>query len=143
LKKNKIQQDTEKKDTTTLRVMNWALSIALIFGTIIMIFNATLTGTLYLLFFLAIAITAYPLPAILLYPGQSKILGMTVGLDKKNKLFYKIAIGSSFLFLLIGAGIIITAISTGQYVLVILGFIFTLVSLSNVKALDICVKELK
>jgi len=79
----------------------------------------------------------------LLYPGQSKILGMHVGLDKKNKLFYKIAIGSSFLFLLIGAGIIITAISTGQYVLVILGFIFTLVSLSNVKALDICVKELK
>lgn len=142
MKKKNTQEDTIKKDTTTLRIINWAFSIALVFGSFVILFNATQTGTLYLLFFLLLAITSYILPAILLYPGTSKIFGITIILDKKNKLFYKISIVSNFLFLLVGAGIIITAVVTGQYVLVILGFIFTLLSLSNVKALDFSVKEL-
>ena len=95
MKKKSTQSNTTKKDTTTLRIMNWVFAIALISGSLFMIFNATLTGTLYLL-----------------------------------------------LFLLLGAGIIITAVTTGQFVIVVLGFIFTLLSFANVKALDICVKEL-
>ena len=55
---------------------------------------------------------------------------------------YKISIAANFLFLLLGVGIILAAVYTGQYIIVVLGFIFTLLSYSNIKALDICVKEL-
>jgi len=82
------------------------------------------------------------MPAILLYSGTSKIFTIPLVLDKKNKLFYKISIAANFLFLLVGVGIIITAVYTGQYIIVVLGFIFTLLASSNVKALDICAKEL-
>ena len=140
--KKTIKEDTIKKDTTTLRIINWAFSIALIFGSFVVLFNATQTGTIYLLLFLVITISAYILPAILLYPGISKIFGITIVLDKKNKLFHKLAIGSNFLFLLVGAGIIMAAVYTGQYIIVILGFIITFLSSANIKALDICVKEL-
>ena len=142
MKKKSTQSNTTKKDTTTLRIMNWVFAIALISGSLFMIFNATLTGTLYLLLFLLVTFGAYVMTAILLYPGTSKIFTVPVIVDKKNKLIYKMSIGANFLFLLLGAGIIITAVTTGQFVIVVLGFIFTLLSLANVKALDICVKEL-
>ena len=143
MKKNTKKKDTTiKKDTKGLRVINWTFSIALIFGSLIMIFNATQTGTLYLLLFLAIVIGAYTMPAILLYSGTSKILTIPIIIDKKNKLIYKISLGTNFLFLLMGVGIILAAVYTGQYVIVVLGFIFTLLSFSNVKALDSAVKEL-
>lgn len=143
MNKKTIKNDTIKKDTKMLRAINWAFSIALIFGSLIIIFNATQKGTLYLLFFLVIAIGAYILPAILLYSGTSKILTMPIIIDKKNKLIYKISIASNLLFLLLGVGIILVAVYTGQYIIVILGFIFTLLSYSNVKALDVSVKELE
>jgi len=82
------------------------------------------------------------MPAILLYSGTSKILTIPIIIDKKNKLTYKISIAANFLFLLLGVGIILTAVYTGQYIIAVLGFIITLLSYSNVKALDICVKEL-
>ena len=131
-----------KKDTKTLRIINWIFSLALIFGSLMMIFQATQTGTVYLLLFLIIAIGAYIMPAILLYSGISKILGFPIIIDKKNKLIYKISIASNFLFLLLGVGIIISTVYLGQYIIVVLGFIITLLSFSNVKALDIAVKEL-
>ena len=137
------KKDTIKKDTKALRVINWTFSIALIFGSLLLIFKASQTGTLYLLFFLVIAIGAYIMPAILLYSGTSKILTMPIIIDKKNKLIYKISIASNLLFLLLGVGIILTAVYTGQYIIVVLGFIFTLLSYSNVKALDVSVKELE
>ena len=133
----------EKKDTKALRVINWVFSIALILGSLMLIFKASQTGTLYVLFFLVIAIGAYIIPALLLYSGTSKIFTIPIIIDKKNKLIYKISIGANFLFLLLGVGIIITAVYTGQYIIVILGFIFTLLSSSNIKALDIFVKELE
>ena len=137
-----MKEKTIKKDTKALRVINWVFSIALICGSLMMIFQATQTGTLYLLFFLIIAIGAYIMPAILLYSGTSKIFTIAIILDKKNKLLYKISIAANFLFLLFGVGIILTAVYIGQYIIVVLGFIFTLLSYSNIKALDICVKEL-
>jgi len=108
-----------------------------------MIFKATQTGTLYLLLFLIIAIGAYILPAILLYSGTSKVFNIPIIIDKKNKLIYKISIASNFLFLLLGVGIIISSVYLGQYIIVVLGFIITLLSFSNVKALDIATKELE
>ncbi|MGB5867189.1 MAG: hypothetical protein WBG69_04860 [Arcobacteraceae bacterium] len=137
-----MKQKAIKKDTKILRVMNWVFSFALIFGSLMVIFQATQTGTLYLLIFIVLAIGAFIMPAILLYSGTSKIFTIPLVLDKKNKLFYKISIAANFLFLLVGVGIIITAVYTGQYIIVVLGFIFTLLASSNVKALDICVKEL-
>lgn len=133
----------KQKDTKTLRMINWIFSIALIFGGLILIFNASQIGTLYLLFFLVVTVGAYMMPAILLYSGTSKIFGMPIELDKKNKLIYQIAIAANFLFLIFGVGIILMSVYTGQYIIAVLGFIFTLLSFSNVKALDICVKELK
>ena len=132
-----------KKDTKTLRIINWIFSLALIFGSLMMIFKATQTGTLYLLLFLIIAIGAYILPAILLYSGTSKVFNIPIIIDKKNKLIYKISIASNFLFLLLGVGIIISSVYLGQYIIVVLGFIITLLSFSNVKALDIATKELE
>jgi len=143
MKKQTIKNDTTKKDTKGLRVINWAFSIALVFGSIMLIFKASQTGTVYLLFFLVIAIGAYILPAILLYAGTSKVFGMPIIIDKKNKLIYKIAIASNLLFLFLGVVIILASVYTGQYIIVILGFIITLLSSANVKALDICVKELE
>lgn len=143
MSKKTINNDTIKKDTKALRVINWVFSIALVFGSLMLIFKASQTGTFYLLLFLVIAIGAYILPAILLYFGTSKIFGIPIIIDKKNKLIYKISIASNLLFLLLGVGIILAAVYTGQYIIVILGFIFTLLSYSNVKALDICVKELE
>jgi len=143
MKKQTIKNDTTKKDTKGLRVINWAFSIALVFGSLMLIFKASQTGTIYLLLFLLIAIGAYILPAILLYSGTSKILGMPIIIDKKNKLIYKIAIASNLLFLFLGVVIILASVYTGQYIIVILGFIITLLSSANVKALDICVKELE
>ena len=143
MKKQTIKNDTTKKDTKGLRVINWAFSIALVFGGLMLIFKASQTGTVYLLFFLVIAIGAYIMPAILLYSGTSKIFGMPIIIDKKNKLIYKIAIASNLLFLFLGVVIILASVYTGQYIIVILGFIITLLSLSNVKALDVCVKELE
>jgi len=137
-----MKEKTIKKDTKTLRIINWVFSAALIFASLILIFKATQTGTIYLLFFLAFAIGAYIMPAILLYSGTSKILTIPIIIDKKNKLTYKISIAANFLFLLLGVGIILTAVYTGQYIIAVLGFIITLLSYSNVKALDICVKEL-
>jgi len=142
MKKKATKEDTIKKDNKMLRVINWAFSIALIFGSLMLIFKASQIGTLYLLFFLAVAIGAYIMPAILLYSGTNKIFGMPIIIDKENKMLYKISIGFNFLFLLIGVGIILAAVYTGQFTVVILGFIFTLLSYYNVKALDICVKEL-
>jgi hypothetical protein len=136
------KKETIKKDTKVLRVINWAFSIALIFGSLMMIFKATQVGTLYLLFFLIITIGAYIMPAILLYTGTSKIFNIPIIIDKENKLIYKLSIGANFLFLLLGVGIILGAVYTGQYTIVVLGFIFTLLSYSNVKALDFSVKEL-
>ena len=136
------KKDTIKQDTKTLRVINWAFSIALILGSLILIFKASLTGTLYLLIFLTVAVGAYIMPAILLYSGTSKILTIPIIIDKKNKSLYKISIAANFLFLLLGVGIILTALYIGQYIIVVLGFIITLLSFSNVKALDISVKEL-
>jgi len=138
-----MKKDTIKKDTKALRLINWAFSIALIFGSLIIIFKASQTGTLYLLFFLAIAIGAYIMPAILLYSGTSKIFNIPIIIDKENQLIYKISIASNLLFLLLGVFIILAAVYTGQYIIAILGFIFTLLSYSNVKALDVCVKELE
>ena len=143
MNKKNIKEDTSKKDTTTLRIMNWVFSLALIFGNLMMIFKASQTGTLYLLLFLIITISAYTMTAILLYPGTSKIFGMPLVLDKKNKLLYKISLASNLLFLLLGVGIILSSVFTGQYILAILGFIFTLLSFANVKALDFSVKELE
>jgi len=143
MKKQTIKNDTTKKDTKGLRVINWAFSIALVFGGLMLIFKASQTGTVYLLFFLVIAIGAYIMPAILLYSGTSKIFGMPIIIDKKNKLIYKISIASNLLFLFLGIVIILASVYTGQYIIVILGFIITLLSLSNVKALDVCVKELE
>ena len=137
-----MKEKTIKKDIKALRVINWVFSIALIFGSLIMVFKATQTGTLYLLLFLIITIGAYIMPAILLYSGTSKIFNIPIIIDKKNKLIYKISIAANFLFLLLGVGIIIGAVYTGQYIIVVLGFIFTLLSSSNVKALDISIKEL-
>ena len=137
-----MNKKTTKKDTKTLRVINWIFSIALIFGSLLMILNATQTGTVYLLFFLAVATGSYIMPAILLYSGTSKIFNIPIIIDKQNKLIYKISIAANFLFLLLGVGIILTAIYTGQYIIAVLGFIFALLSSSNVKALDICLKEL-
>ncbi|MDC0933027.1 hypothetical protein OAR97_04195 [Arcobacteraceae bacterium] len=137
-----MSEKTKQKDTKTLRVINWIFSIALIFGSLIMIFKATQTGTLYLLLFLIIVMGAYIMPAILLYSGTSKIFSFPIVIDKKNKLIYKISIAANFLFLLLGVGIILTSVYTGQYIIAILGFIITLLSFANVKALDICVKEL-
>ena len=108
-----------------------------------LIYKASQTGTVYLLLFLVIAIGAYILPAILLYTGISKVFGMSIIIDKKNKLIYKIAIASNLLFLFLGVLIILASVYTGQYIIVILGFIITLLSSANVKALDICVKELE
>ncbi len=141
-KKTMKKNTTIKKDTKALRVINWVFSIALIFGSLIMIFKATTIGTIYLLLFLGLVIASYIMPAILLYSGISKIFSIAIILDKKNKLIYKISLAANFLFLLIGVGIILAAVSTGQYVIVVLGFIFTLLSYSNVKALDPCMKEL-
>jgi len=138
-----MKKDTIKKDTKALRLINWAFSIALIFGSLIIIFKASQTGTLYLLFFLAIAIGAYIMPAILLYSGTSKIFNIPIIIDKENQLIYKISIASNLLFLLLGVFIILAAVYTGQYIIAVLGFIFTLLSYSNVKALDVCVKELE
>ena len=73
----------EKKDTKALRVINWVFSIALVFGSLILIFKASQTGTVYLLFFLVIAIGSYILPAILLYSGTSKIFGMSISICQK------------------------------------------------------------
>ena len=143
MSKKTIKNDTIKKDTKALRVINWAFSIALVFGSLLLIFKASQTGTLYLLLFLVIAIGAYILPAILLYSGTSKIFGMPIIIDKKNKLIYKISIASNLLFLLLGVGIILASVYTGQYIIVILGFIITLLSFSNIKALDVSVKELE
>jgi len=138
-----MKKQTIKKDTKTLRVMNWVFSIALIFASVILIFNASQTGTVYLLFFLIIAIGAYIMPALLLYSGTSKIFGMPLIIDKKNKLLYKVSIASNLLFLFLGVGIILASVYLGYYIIVILGFIFTLLSYTNVKALDISVKELE
>ena len=138
-----MKEKTIKKDTKTLRVINWIFSIALIFGSLMLIFKASQTGTLYLLLFLVIAIGAYILPAILLYSGTSKIFTIPIVIDKKNKLIYKISIASNLLFLLLGVGIILASVYTGQYIIAILGFIITLLSFSNIKALDVCVKELE
>jgi hypothetical protein len=132
----------KKKDTKALRVINWVFSISLIFGSLIMIFQATQTGTLYILFFLVIAIVAYIMPAILLYSGTNKILTIPIIIDKENKLIYKVSIGANFLFLLVGVGLILAGVYSGQYIIVVLGFIFTLLSYYNVKALDFSVKEL-
>lgn len=143
MNKKNIKEDTSKKDTTTLRIMNWVFSFALIFGSLMMIFKASQTGTLYLLLFLIVTISAYTMTAILLYPGTSKIFGMPIVLDKTNKLLYKISLASNLLFLLLGVGIILSSVFTGQYILAILGFIFTLLSFANVKALDYSVKELE
>ena len=143
MSKKTIQNDTIKKDTKALRVINWAFSIALVFGSLLLIFKASQTGTLYLLLFLVIAIGAYILPAILLYSGTSKIFGMKIIIDKKNKLIYKISIASNLLFLFLGVVIILAAVYTGQYIIVVLGFIVTLLSSANVKALDVYVKELE
>jgi len=143
MKKQTIKNDTTKKDTKALRVINWAFSIALVFGSLILIFKASQTGTLYLLSFLVIAIGAYIMPAILLYSGTSKIFGMPIVVDKKNKLIYKISIASNLLFLFLGVVIILASVYTGQYIIVILGFIITLLSSANVKALDISIKELE
>jgi len=142
VKKKPIKNNTVKNDTKTLRVINWAFAIALIFGSLILIFKATQTGTIYLLFFFVVAIGAYIMPAILLYPGTSKILNKPIIIDKKNKSIFKISIVANFLFLLLGVVIILAAVYTGQYIIVVLGFIFTLLSYANVKALDISVKEL-
>jgi hypothetical protein len=138
-----MKEKTIKKDTKTLRVINWIFSIALIFGSLMLIFKASQTGTLYLLLFLIISIGAYILPAILLYAGTSKIFTMPIIIDKKNQLIYKISIASNLLFLLLGVGTILVSVYTGQYIIAILGFIITLLSTSNVKALDVCVKELE
>ncbi len=138
-----MKKQTIKNDTKMLRVINWAFSIALVFGSLLLIFTASQTGTVYLLFFLVIAIGAYILPAILLYSGTSKIFGMPIIIDKKNKLIYKIAIASNLLFLFLGVVIILASVYTGQYIIVILGFIVTLLSSANVKALDVYVKELE
>jgi len=140
--KKTIKDDTVKKDTKTLRIINWIFSIALVFGGLMLILTASQTGTVYLLFFLVVAIGAYIMPALLLYSGTSKILTIPIIIDKKNKLLYKISIGANFLFLLLGVGIILASVYTGQYIIVVLGFIVTLLSYSNVKALDISVKEL-
>jgi len=137
-----MNKKTIKKDTKILRVINWAFSIALIFASLIMIFRATQTGTLYLLLSLLVTIGAYTISAILLFSGPSKIFNIPITIDKQNKLLYKISIVANFLFLLLGVGIILTALYIGQYIIVVLGFIFTLLSYSNVKALDISVKEL-
>jgi len=137
-----MKEKTIQKDTSTLRIINWIFSIALIVASLLIIFNATQTGTMYLLLFLLIAIGAYTMPAILLYSGTSKVFSIPIIIDKKNKSLYKISIAANFLFLLLGVGIILTAIYIGQYIIVVLGFIFTLISYSNVKALDISVKGL-
>jgi len=142
VKKKSTKKDIIKKDTKALRVINWAFSISLILASLILIFKASLTGTLYLLIFLTVAIGAYIMPAILLYAGRSKIFTIPIIIDKKNKLTYKISIVANFLFLILGVGIILASVYTGQYIIVVLGFIITLLSYSNVKALDICVKEL-
>jgi len=142
VKKKSTKKDIIKKDTKALRVINWAFSISLILASLILIFKASLTGTLYLLIFLTVAIGAYIMPAILLYAGTSKIFTIPIIIDKKNKLTYKISIVANFLFLILGVGIILASVYTGQYIIVVLGFIITLLSYSNVKALDICVKEL-
>jgi len=142
VKKKPKNNETIKKDTKALRVINWVFSTALIFASLILILKATQVGTLYLLIFLVIAIGAYIMPAVLLYSGTSKIFTIPLIIDKKNKLIYKISIVANFLFLLLGVGIIISALYTGQYIIVVLGFIITLLSFSNIKALDICVKEL-
>ena len=142
MKKKSTKKDIIKKDTKALRVINWAFSISLILASLILIFKASLTGTLYLLIFLTVAIGAYIMPAILLYAGTSKIFTIPIIIDKKNKLTYKISIVANFLFLILGVGIILASVYTGQYIIVVLGFIITLLSYSNVKALDICVKEL-
>ena len=138
MKKN----DTIKKDTKALRVINWAFSIALILGSLMMIIQATAKGTLLIFLFLAIAIAAYTLSAILLYSGLSKIVTIPIVIDKENKLLYKISIGANFLCLLLGVGIILGTVYVGQYIVGVLGFIFTLLSYSNIKALDSSVKEL-
>jgi len=140
--KKTTKDDTIKKETKTLRVINWLFAIAVIFGSLILIFNATQIGTLYLLFFLVIAVGAYIMTPILLYSGTSKIFGIPIIVDKKNKFIYKTSIVSNFLFLLLGVVIILAAVYTGQYIIAILGFIITLLSYSNVKALDLSVKEL-
>ena len=140
--KKTTKDDTIKKETKTLRVINWLFAIAVIFGSLILIFNATQIGTLYLLFFLVIAVGAYIMTPILLYSGTSKIFGIPIIVDKKNKFIYKTSIVSNFLFLLFGVVIILAAVYTGQYIIAILGFIITLLSYSNVKALDLSVKEL-
>jgi len=140
--KKTTKDDTIKKETKTLRVINWAFAIAVIFGSLILIFNATQVGTLYLLFFLVIAVGAYIMTPILLYSGTSKIFGIPIIVDKKNKFIYKISIVSNFLFLLLGVVVILASVYTGQYIIVVLGFIITLLSYSNVKALDVSVKEL-
>jgi len=140
--KKTTKDDTIKKETKTLRVINWLFAIAVIFGSLILIFNAIQIGTLYLLFFLVIAVGAYIMTPILLYSGTSKIFGIPIIVDKKNKFIYKTSIVSNFLFLLLGVVIILAAVYTGQYIIAILGFIITLLSYSNVKALDLSVKEL-
>jgi len=140
--KKTTKDDTIKKETKTLRVINWAFAIAVIFGSLILIFNATQVGTLYLLFFLVIAVGAYIMTPILLYSGTSKIFGIPIVVDKKNKFIYKTSIVSNFLFLLLGVVVILASVYTGQYIIVVLGFIITLLSYSNVKALDLSVKEL-
>ena len=143
MKKQTIKNDTTKKDTKALRLINWTFSIALVFGSLLLIFKASQTGTVYLLFFLVIAIGSYILPAILLYSGTSKIFGISIIIDKKNKLIYKLSIASNLLFLFLGVCVILAAVYTGQYIIVILGFIITLLSSSNVKALDVTIKALE
>lgn len=138
-----MKKRSEQKDTKVLRVINWAFSTALICASLLLIFTATQTGTFYLVIFLLLSIVAYNIPALLLYSGTSKIVGIPIIIDKENTSLYQISIAANFLFLLLGIGIILASVYTGQYIIVILGFITTLLSYSNVKALDICVKELK
>lgn len=110
-------------------------------GSFILILKATAIGTLYLSLFLVLSIVTYTMPAILLYSGMSKILSIPIIINKENRLHYKISLAANFLFLFIGVIIILIGVYTGHYIMVVLGFIFTLLSYSNVKALDSCIKE--
>ena len=144
MKKNtKKNNSTIKKDTKALRLINWVFSLVLILGSLIILFMASQIGALYVLLFLTLVITSYTMPAILLYSGVSKLFGIPIILDKKNKILYKISLAANFLFLLIGVGIILASVYLGQYIIVILGFIITLLSSSNVKALDVTIKALE
>lgn len=125
-----------------LRVYNWVFSISCILAGMVLMIQSTVTGMFYLLALLLMFIVTYTIPAILLYPGDSYILGAPLSINKKSKLLHRVSIGFNVAFLLVGVGITIFAFTKGAYPASFFGFIFFFLSFFNIKALSSNLKQI-